>query len=221
MVKTTSFWNKKENIEYFESKPADPIVVKYLSNVKDRTNLRALDLGCGGGRHTELLLKKGFKTFAIDINDSMIQSTANRIRKFKLENNLNIKIGGILDIPYENSFFDFVITTGVLHQAKNVNEYKKAIKELSRVCKNGAIIQLNIFTNKVMDPGYKYLNTEEYVVITREGLPMTLLPKDMFYTMMKEQNLILEEEYAEEIKQENTGPRSVLRSRFKKVVEQL
>ena len=46
---------------------------------------------------------------------------------------------------------------------------------------------------------------------------MTLLPKELFYTLMEAEGLQLETELAEDIKLENTGPRAVLRSNFIKL----
>ncbi|HYG84054.1 MAG TPA: class I SAM-dependent methyltransferase [Verrucomicrobiae bacterium] len=218
MEKDYKFWNDNSNVKYFKGKPADPLMVEYLKRYPDKeaAGIKALDLGCGGGRHTELLVTKGFQTYAVDINSAMLEATKARVDALKLDNTPEIKEGSITEIPFQDNFFDIVITTGVLHQAKSQEEYRQAISELSRVCKKGAIILLNIFTNRDLDPTYTYLDDERTVVQTKEGLLMTLLPKELFYSMMKDAGLFLEEEYIEELKEENTGPRTVLRARFVK-----
>lgn len=63
-----------------------------------------------------------------------------------------------------------------------------------------------------MDSTYRILNN--FTVRTKEGLLMTLLPKELFYEIMAENGFSIEEEYCEETKLENTGPRTVLRARF-------
>jgi ubiquinone/menaquinone biosynthesis C-methylase UbiE len=178
--------------------------------------MNALDLGCGGGRHTEMLITKGFQTYAVDINQAMLEATRERVAHLGIENTPVIKEGSITSIPFPDDFFSVVVTTGVLHQARSQEEYRTAIAELSRICKSGAVILLNIFTNRDIDPTYTFLDKEKTVVKTREGLLMTLLPKELFYSMMSECGLLLDEEYVEELKQENTGPRTVLRARFLK-----
>lgn len=210
------FWNDDKIVEYFESKPADPKIVNKLSQVKNASELSALDLGCGGGRHTEMLCNMGFETYACDINPAMIAATKKRVQNYIPTNEMEkrIKEGTILHIPFNDNFFDVVVTTGVLHQAATLDQYESALKELSRVTKTGAIVCLNIFTNKELDPTYEAVAGEEYSYVTKEGLPMTLLPQELFYKMMAQNNFTLEEELSEDVKQENTGVRVVLRCNF-------
>lgn len=210
------FWNSDDNVKYFEKKPADPRIVSYLETMPDEKapEMNALDLGCGGGRHTEMLALKGFSTYAVDVNPAMLEATRERVAHLPGKNIPVIQEGSITSIPFSDNFFDIVVTTGVLHQARSQEEYRTAIAELSRVCKQGAVILLNIFTNRDIDPTYTFLDEAKTVVKTREGLLMTLLPKEQFYAMMTDENLMLDEEYVEELKEENTGPRTVLRARF-------
>jgi ubiquinone/menaquinone biosynthesis C-methylase UbiE len=216
--KTRSFWNNSQNVNYFSKKPADPRIVKRLessliaNNLKDR-QLSALDLGCGGGRHAELLVKMGFQTSVMDLNPQMLLATVKRVGKKNLQ---AIKRGSIVNLPFASETFDVVITTGVLHQAKNVNEYEAAIKELSRVMKPNGLVCLNIFTSLVLDESYLRLS-DAFVFQTKEGLEMTLLSKTTFYELMLWYGLVLEEELSEDVVEENTGKRSVLRCNFVKV----
>lgn len=210
------FWNSKDMVGYFKDKPADPRVINRLNLLQDRSSLKALDLGCGGGRHSEMLISMGFQTYGCDINEMMIDATKERISplvdKSYVQN--HFLSGSIVNIPFKDNFFDVVVTTGVLHQAQSLEDYRDAIVELSRVCKTGAVICLNIFTNKTWDETYKRVKDEEYSVITKEGVYMTLLPKEIFYQLMKTNRFILESELGEDTKEENTGMRSVLRANF-------
>jgi ubiquinone/menaquinone biosynthesis C-methylase UbiE len=210
------FWNNDDNVKYFEKKPADPRIVSYIETISDEktSEMNALELGCGGGRHTEMLVRKGLKTFAVDVNPSMLEATRERVAQLATDNSPTIQEGSITAIPFPDNFFNIVVTTGVLHQARSQEEYKTAIAELSRVCKDNAVIELNIFTNRDIDPTYVFLDEDKTVVKTKEGLLMTLLPKQLFYDMMADQGFALDKEHIEELKQENTGPRTVLRARF-------
>lgn len=207
------FWNNPNISRYFRKKECDFRVEEKLSKIKNRNKMNALDLGCGGGRHTELLCRIGFLVYAIDISPEMIKTTKNRIRKIHNQPKF-IGKGSILNIPFNDIFFDIVVATGVLHQVKNLIEYEMAVKELSRVIKENGVICLNIFTNKVLDETYTKTNDDEFSYITKEGLPMCLINKNTFYKLMKKYNLTLMEELSEDIKQENTGPRAALRCNF-------
>jgi ubiquinone/menaquinone biosynthesis C-methylase UbiE len=211
-IKTFQFWNSNKNIQYFREKPADHRIEKRLLELKQKSgaSLVALDLGCGGGRHTELLIKLGFSTHAIDLNPLMLKCTKNRVGVKSLK---TLKRASITKLPFSDNIFDAVVTTGVLHQAKNIIEYQVAISELSRVLKGGGIICLNIFTSTKLDSTYRR-NKDAFSYQTKEGLDMTLLSKELFYEMMAWYGLKLEQEISEDFVQENTGQRSVLRCNF-------
>lgn len=210
------FWNDAEITKYFATKPADPRVKARLEKVNNSADKTILDLGCGGGRHSELVLQLGFSLRSIDVNPQMIEFTRSRIKPYIKDKNLGeiVSYGSIENIPYLDELFDGIVTTGVLHQAKDLEEYKVTINELSRVLKPGGFITLNIFTNRDWDDSYEVVSQEGYTVRTKEGLYMTLLPKELFYFLMENVGLILEEELIEETKMENTGPRTVLRANF-------
>lgn len=209
------FWNESDMVEYFAEKPADPRIASYLSDAyKSTYGLHALDLGCGGGRHSELLARRGFVLDAVDVNTAMLARSAKRLAESNLKG--NIQEASITSLPFEDARFDVVITTGVLHQAKTVADYHVAIKELSRVTKDGGTILLNIFTNDVWDETYTPLDDTHNSVITEQGVRMTLLSKDEFIGAMKTAGFGLVLDYGTDIKQENTGQRAVFRAVFGK-----
>lgn len=210
-TETIRFWNDPETAEYFKGKDADPRLVEFIQGLGDTTGQRALDLGCGGGRHSEFFVNNNFDTSAVDINPGMLATTQERVAK--TGKTIDLQEGSILDIPFTDDEFDIVLTTGVLHQAQNIEQYEIAIHELSRVMKTGGFAFLNIFTNAVWDPNYTELE-DDYAVLTKEGLTMTLLPKEVFIEKMEKEGLVLFIDHGEDIKEENTGPRAVYRGIF-------
>lgn len=209
------FWNDDATVAYFESKPPDPRIVNFIDTYfSDTTGAQALDLGCGGGRHSELLASQGFRLSSVDVNPAMIATTKARLRSKGLEG--SVGYGNILSLPYSDSTFDVVVTTGVLHQAKDGHEYDVAIGELARVIRVGGYVLLNIFTDGVWDETYARSETDPAAVITHEGLPMTLLSSADFNDRMRAHDLLCVEEFGEDIKQENTGPRAVYRAHYQK-----
>ncbi len=171
-------------------------------------------MGCGGGRHSELLAAYGFDLDSVDVNPAMLEKTAVRLKAKNLEG--NVQNGSILKLPFKDERFDIVVATGVLHQAKSIDEYKAAISELGRVTAPSGAVLLNIFTNDVWDDSYKTLDDTHNAVITKEGPGMTLLSKESFVQYMNDARFNLEVDYGVDIKQENTGARAVFRAVFRK-----
>ena len=62
-------------------------------------------------------------------------------KNFKRKN-LNYKKVNVLNLPFKNNSFDFVWCNGVIH---HTSDFKKGLKELVRVCKNGGHIWLYLY----------------------------------------------------------------------------
>lgn len=211
-----AFWNDPEMVAYFAAKPADPIIVERLNELDVSSgNLRALDLGCGGGRHSELLASRGFDVTSVDINPAMLEATKERLNKSGYCT--TTKTMSVDRLDFEDEIFDVVVSTGVLHQVRSLGRYAVALQGIARVLKPGGLFTMNIFTNTCWDETYTVPEpSEPYTVLTTEKLFMTLLSKPLFYALASDAGLELEQEVREDIKQENTGPRSILRAHLLK-----
>lgn len=103
---------------------------------------KCLDAGCGGGRFVVALARLGAKNVqGIDISKEAIKVAKNRVKKREL-NNANVQVASVLDIPFENSSFDYVISSGVIHHTPDPY---KAFTELVRVIKPGGKVFLSVY----------------------------------------------------------------------------
>jgi len=101
-----------------------------------------LDVGCGQGRYLIALGRlKAKKAIGIDINDYAIKATKER-PQFKEFKNIEIRKSSALDIPFNDSTFDFVICSGVAHHTPNP---KKVFDECTRVLKKNGIIYFAVY----------------------------------------------------------------------------
>lgn len=83
----------------------------YEFKVPDKS--RILELGCGDGALSLRLSEKGFDAFGIDISPIAYQWALDK----KSEQNLNVEftLGDVLNLPYDDCFFDAVIDGHCLH----------------------------------------------------------------------------------------------------------
>jgi SAM-dependent methyltransferase len=135
-------WNKifKEEGVVF-TKPHEDMN-KIVKIFKKNGVKRVLDLGCGSGRHLVYLSKHGFDVYGIDIAEHGIKLSKEWLRKEGLK--ANLKIGDIYKkLPYEDNFFDAIISIRTLHHNK-IEKIRKLIKELESVLKPGGMIFITV-----------------------------------------------------------------------------
>lgn len=93
---------------------------------------KILDMGCGSGRYTIALAKLGAKkVIGVDYQKKSFLVAS----EFAKQTNLNVEFrkADVLDLPFEDNFFDFIFCNGVLHHTHSIEQ---GMKELKRVLKH-------------------------------------------------------------------------------------
>jgi len=107
---------------------------------RDKT---CLDAGCGGGRYLVALARLGAKhVHGIDISAEAVAAATQRIAARHLENQADARQASVLDIPFPDATFDYVVSSGVIHHTPNP---KKGFDELVRVLKPGGTLFLSVY----------------------------------------------------------------------------
>jgi len=109
-------------------------------NVK-RKPRRILDAGCGNGRHVIFFAEQGFDVYGIDISKEAIEIANAWLAKKGLK--AKLKAGDIEKLPFEDEYFDVVISYGVLDHIP-FSKAKKAIEEIKRVCLTNGYIYITL-----------------------------------------------------------------------------
>jgi len=89
-----------------------------------------LDIACGGG---DLLQKNPEKIYGIDINPTMVSKLQGK--------GLRVKEGNVIELPYDNEFFDVVHCSNIIEHLAPGDAYKM-FQEIYRVLKPGGKIIL-------------------------------------------------------------------------------
>lgn len=88
---------------------------------------RILDVGCGKGyliyEFTKVL--PGVEVAGIDISGYAIENAKEEVKPF-------LKVGNATNLPYEDNYFDYVVSITTLHNLYNY-ELDKAVREIERV----------------------------------------------------------------------------------------
>ena len=142
-----------------QTKPSDR-VVQAISYFKQKGLHRILDLGCGTGRHTTLLLKEGFEVYGCDSSESALAITEDMLKEAHFE------CCDMTSLSYSNDLFDGVLCNHVLQHGR-LADIRIAISEMRRVLRKGGVIFLVVvsinhpkyLTGEEIEPGTK-VNTD-------------------------------------------------------------
>jgi ubiquinone/menaquinone biosynthesis C-methylase UbiE len=167
-------WKKLYNKVYKEGahweKGPSPYVEEFTRYLKKRDKI--LDAGCGSGRDSVFLAKKGFEVCGIDFSKEAIKKAK---EKFGAKN-LRFLVGKVENLPFKKRFFDGVYSGYVLQHAS----LKKTASEIARVLKDGGIAYLIFLLN------YKYLSTNKTIKYHKKGDIVSVYKKNFKILKRKE-----------------------------------
>ncbi len=158
-----------------------PFGLKLLDVIELKTNLKALDLGCGLGfpliELAERLGKTG-RVYGIDPWPGALKRVRLKLRVY------DIKTAWVLNgcaehLPFENSCFDLLVSNNGIN---NVQDMAQALRECARVCKPGAQMTFTLNTEETMREFYSVFQA----VLAEEELEDEILGmKEQIYSKRK------------------------------------
>ena len=128
-----SFFSKyAENDDYnvFTEKTNDKIIDFFIFLGKLHNGMVIADLGCGSGAFTNVLYQRGYKVTGVDLCSELIKKGK------KLYPGLDLRVGDVENLQFENECFDAVLLSGILHHLPNPSF---CAKEVYRILKPGGV----------------------------------------------------------------------------------
>lgn len=105
----------------------------------------ALDLGCGEGRHTILLARKGYDVTAFDLEPLALAKARAAVRKSGLR--ARYRAGDALDPDFDDGAFDLVLDYGCFHHVVT-RDWPRYRRQIARILKPGGHLLLSVFSTK-------------------------------------------------------------------------
>jgi len=183
---STFIMNRMNQIQY------KSVVINLNCSKKDRV----LDIGFGNGYLINLLAKKNEGDFyGIEISDDMLKAGCNRNSELIKQRKIHLTKGNVMDIPFEDSFFDKVYTVNTVYFWKDLD---KSLSEIKRVLKPNGIFINSIYSKQFLDNikytqyGFlKYTPKELEAAILRNGLNVVQVvetKKNISYCIISRKN---------------------------------
>ncbi|MFW5952091.1 MAG: class I SAM-dependent methyltransferase [Gemmatimonadota bacterium] len=151
-MSSDEFWEDPERVERFAGREPDHRLMALLESYPHPGSVRVLDLGCAGGRNTELLARRGFDVWAVDAAAAMVERTRSRVAAVLGSEaaSRRVRRGRMDDLSvFDDGAFHLVVSVGVQHSARTRAEWSRAADETARVLRPGGLLLFTQFTPEV------------------------------------------------------------------------
>jgi len=103
--------------------------------------MRILDTGCGFGRNLVYLLREGYEVFGVDRDARSVDEVRGLAAKLapKLPAS-NFRVEAIESMSFADGFADVVISSAVLHFARDEKQFREMLNGTWRVSKPGGLL---------------------------------------------------------------------------------
>ncbi|MGI5827766.1 MAG: methyltransferase domain-containing protein [Patescibacteria group bacterium] len=133
-----------------------PQLERIYRQVKPTKKGKFLDAGCGKGELLYFMSKKGYQVYGVDYARASIKLTSEYLRKKKVEG--IVKQADVRDVPFEDDYFDVIISEDVIEHLDNEKASLDFLNEAYRVLKPGGKFYLHTAPNKLfLECYFKYI----------------------------------------------------------------
>lgn len=130
-----------------------------------QSGMRILDAGCGGGRNLVYLLRHGYDVFATDADAGAIQSV--RAMAAALAPGLpetNFRVEPVEQMTFPDAFADAVLSSAVLHFARDNAQFTAIVQSMWRVLKPGGMLFCRLASTIGMEGRVRRLRDRRFLL---------------------------------------------------------
>jgi ubiquinone/menaquinone biosynthesis C-methylase UbiE len=145
-------WNENYQGGRLNRYPFDQVVSFVLGNyaTSNRSNVKIIDMGCGGGNHVKFLADEGFDFYGVDGSEKSIELTRDFVGA---ASEGKLTVADFTNLPYESDFFDALIDRQSMGH-NSVSDISLIVNEIYRILKSGGRYHGHVFGIK--DAGFAY-----------------------------------------------------------------
>ena len=118
-----------------------PVIPTIVENYKIGSSSTVLDVGCAKGffLYDLKLAFPGINITGVDLSEYAIANSIPEIKPY-------LQVGNANKLPFENNYFDFVISINTIHNL-NREDCAVALQEIKRVTKGNSFITVDAYRN--------------------------------------------------------------------------
>jgi 2-polyprenyl-3-methyl-5-hydroxy-6-metoxy-1,4-benzoquinol methylase len=170
-----------------DAKPFDRIIPFSALSGRD-----VLEIGCGMGLHTELMVREGARVTALDLSPTSVEATTARLRLKGLT--ADVRQSDAEQLPFPDKHFDFVWSWGVIHHSART---AKIVREIARVLRpegecrimvyhrEGMATRLCFVKDHILKGGFLRGSFDETINRHSDGFSARAYTKDQFEDLFR------------------------------------
>jgi SAM-dependent methyltransferase len=125
--------------------------------------MRILDAGCGGGRNLVYLLREGYDVFAVDSDPQAVDSVRSIARKLAPTlPESNFRIEAVEHMSFDDACADVVISSAILHFARDDAHFESMLRGSWRVLKPGGLFFCRLASRIGMESQVERIHGRRY-----------------------------------------------------------
>lgn len=124
-----------------------------------------LDAGCGSGRNLVYFLRQNMEVFGVDADPEAIAEVIRLISN--LSNSFPIDhffVSPVEQLPFDNEQFDLIISSAVLHFAKNLEHFEAMLNSMWRVLKPGGYFFCRLASDIGIESAVQFIGNGRYIL---------------------------------------------------------
>ena len=149
-----------------------------------------LDAGCGEGRNLLWFIKNGCQVYGVDQNENAIDYLRNANPEISKN---RFSVSTVEHLIFDDNFFDHIISSAVLHFAKDTAHFKNMLKEMLRVLKPDGTLFIRMTTTHGMED--ILVRNKSGVYALPDGTIRYLLSLHLLKKLMKDWSFSLAEPF--------------------------
>jgi SAM-dependent methyltransferase len=147
--------------------------------------MRILDAGCGGGRNLVYFFRHGFDIFGVDSDSHAVMSV--RAIAQRLAPRLpaeNFRIEPVEQMSFADHFADAVLSSAVLHFARDEGHFDAMLREMWRVLKPGGLLFCRLASDIGMETRMQRIEGRRFLL--PDGSQRFLVNESMLLDLTRE-----------------------------------
>jgi len=126
---------------------------------------KVLDVGCGNGRNLIYFLRNGYEVFGVDPNLNAVETVRGLSAQLAPDNPLeNFMVCAAENLPFTDASFDLIISSAVLHFAKDRQHFDTMLGAMFRVLKPGGYFFARLASDIGIEHLVKPLGNDRYLL---------------------------------------------------------